>query len=152
VDVGRPHEDWPPRGTHTFGKRVSKGDLVFFYEASSRQWLRQVYTVSGVAPQGEQRRQYVVTMLRDNYEFRGDPSLGIPGYRYATKLRRVCVLNPPLRVKSLETKSLAAVKEAIFSQKHNRKITEHWWLLYELLIRKYPGLATALAPFSPSRI
>jgi hypothetical protein len=55
-------------------------------------------------------------------------------------------------LKSLETKRLAVVKEAIFSQQHNRKITEHWWLLYELLVRKYPDLATAFKPYAPSRV
>lgn len=152
VDVGQPHDDWPARGTHTFGKRVSKGDLVLFYEASPRQWLRQVYTVSGVAPPEQQGRQCVPSSLRDNYEFRGDPRSGTPGYRHAHRMRRVCVLDPPLLVKSLETKRLAVVKEAIFAQKHNRRITEHWWLLYELLMRRYPDLAPAFAPYAPSRV
>src|SRR5579872_6985942 len=119
-----------PWGTHTFGKRVSKGDLVLFYEASPRQWLQQVYTVAGVAPPEQQGRQGVSSTLRDNYEFRGDPIFGTPGYRHAHVLRRVCVLDPPLLVKQLETRSLSVVKEAIFSQRHNRRITEHWWLLH----------------------
>jgi hypothetical protein len=152
VDVGQPQDDRPARGMHTFGKRVSKGDLVLFYEASPCQWLRQVYTVSGVAQHEQQSKQGVTSTLRNNYEFRGDPNVGTPGYRHVHAMRRVCVLDPPLRVRSLETKSLAVVKDAIFSQKHNRKITEHWWLLYELLVRKYPDLAVAFEAFSPSRV
>lgn len=152
VDVGQPQNDWPARGTHTFGKRVSKGDLVLFYEASPCQWLRQVYTVSRAAPQEQQGRQGTTSTLRDNYEFHGDPVIGTPGYRHVHVMRRVCVLDPPLSVKSLETKSLAVVKEAIFSQQHNRRITEHWWLLYEFLVRRYPDLSTALKPFMPSRV
>ena len=80
------------------------------------------------------------------------PVFVTPGYRHVHAMRRVCVLDPPLRVKSLETKSLAVVKEAIFSQKHNRKITEHWWLLYELLVRRYPDLAGTFKPYSPARV
>jgi hypothetical protein len=67
-------------------------------------------------------------------------------------MRRVCVLDPPLPVRHLETKSLAVIQEAIFSQKHNRKITEHWWLLYELLVRRYPDLAATFKPYSPARV
>lgn len=150
VDVGQPQDDWPTRGTHTFGKRVSKGDLVLFYEASPRQWLRQVYTVSGVAPPEKQGRQGVVSTLRQNY-LPGDAIFGT-GYRHGHLMRRVCVLDPPLLGKSLETKNMAIIKEAIFSQKHNRKITEHWWLLYEMLVRRYPDLAPALGRYSPSRV
>jgi hypothetical protein len=174
VDVGQPQDDWPVRGMHTFGKRVSKGDLVLFYEASPCQWLRQVYMVSGLAPKEQQGRQGVTTLSRlDRIEMiaeakeqqgrqgvsralRNNPSLGDAifgtGYRHVYVMRRVCVLDPPLHIKSLETKNLAVVKESIFSQKHNRKITEHWWLLYETIVRKYPDLAGAFAPFSPSRI
>lgn len=150
VDVGQPQDNWLARGTHTFGKRVSKGDLVLFYEASPRQWLRHVYTVSGLAPPEQQGRQGAERTLRDNY-LPGDANFGM-GYRHVHALRRVCVLEPPLLVKSLETKRLAVVKEAVFSQKHNRKITEHWWLLYELLVRRYPDLAAAFSPYSPSRV
>lgn len=160
VDVGQPEDDWPARGKHTFGKRVSKGDLVLFYEASPRQWLQQVYTVSGVAsPELQQRRGRARSFtellktagtLRSNH-LPGDSVFGM-GYRHLYAMRRVCALDPPLLVKHLETKSLAVVKEAIFSQKHNRKITEHWWLLYELLIRRYPDLAAALKPYAPSKV
>jgi hypothetical protein len=150
VDVGQPQDAWPARGSHTFGKRVSKGDLVLFYEASPRQWLRQIYAVSRVAPPKQQGRQGPASTLRDNY-LPGDAIFGM-GYRHVHAMRRVCVLDPPLLMKSLETKNLAVVKEAIFSQKHNRKITEHWWLLYELLVRRYPDLAPALGPYSPSRV
>lgn len=152
VDVGQPQDDWPARGMHTFGKRVNKGDLVFFYEASPCQWLRQVYAVSGMAPQQQQGRRGVASALRDNYEFRGDPISGTPRYHHVHRLRRVCVLDPPLRMKTLETKTLAAIKEAIFSQNYNRKITEHWWLLYELLAQRYPNLASDFTRFSPSRV
>jgi hypothetical protein len=151
VDVGQPQSEWPATGKHTFGRRVSKSDLVLFYEASPRQWLRQIYTVSGGCLQSF-RGDGVVSSLRDSYEFRGDPLVATPGCRYMHGMRRVCVLDPPLLVRSLETKKLAVVKEAIFAQKHNRKITEHWWLLYELLLRRYPGLTSALSPYSPSRV
>lgn len=160
VDIGQPQNDWPARGTHTFGRRVSKGDLVLFYEASPRQWLRQVYTVSGIASPEEQKgrnraRSFnellkTASTLRSNF-LPGDAVFGT-GYRHVHAMRRVCVLEPPLLVKSLDTKRLSVVKEAIFSQQHNRKITEHWWLLYEVLVRKYPNLAPALSPYSPSRV
>jgi hypothetical protein len=129
VAVGPPKEDWPVRGTYSFGKRVAKGDLILFYEASPNQWLRHLYTVSGGADSERPR-----------------------GAGYLHKLRRVCTLDPPLRMKSLETRSLAVIKKAIFSQKHNRRITEHWWLLHEILIRRYPNLVAAFEPFSPSNV
>ncbi len=152
VDIGRPQDEWPVRGRHTFGKRVRKGDLVLFYEASPSQWLRQIYAVGGTVASEQRGRKVAASSVRENYEFRGDPVFGTPGYRHVHLLRRVCVLDPPLQMKSLQTKNLAAIKEAIFSQKHNRKITEHWWLLYELLIRRYPALAAALEAYSPSRV
>jgi len=55
-------------------------------------------------------------------------------------------------MKSLETNSLIVIKKAVFSQNHNRKITEHWWLLHARIIRKYPECTAALAPFAPSRV
>jgi hypothetical protein len=98
----------------------------------------------------EQGRQGEPSTIRVSYEFRGE--IQTQGYRHVHSMRRLCVIDPPLHVKSLETKSLSVVKEAIFSQKHNRKITEHWWLLYEMLGRKYPDLAAAIEPYSPSRV
>lgn len=152
VDVGQSQKEWPARGTHSFGKRVSKGDLVFFYEGGESKWLRQVYRVGAPAPREQQGREPAPSTLRTNYVFCGDAVFGTPSYRHVHLMRRVCVLDPPLQMKSLTKKNLAAVKDATFSQKHNRRVTEHWWLLYELLGRRYPELASAFEPYSPSRV
>jgi hypothetical protein len=120
---------WPSRATYTFGKRVAKGDLILFYECSPHQWLRHVSAVSGGPRTGREQ-----------------------GVGYVHPLRRVCTLDPPLHMKSLETSNLTVIKRAIFSQKHHRKITEHWWLLHEMLVRRYPDVAQALEPFGPSRV
>jgi hypothetical protein len=172
IDVGQPQDDWSARGMYTFGKRVSKGDLVLFYEATPCQWLRQVYTVSGLAPKEQQGRQNEtnisyedrISLIAEAKEQQGRrrgnnwlclrpmDAIFSTGYRQVHTLRRVCILDPPLHMKSLETKNLAIISKAIQSQKHNRKITEHWWLLYAHIIRKYPNLAAAFEPFSPSRV
>jgi hypothetical protein len=62
-----------------------------------------------------------------------------------------CTLEPPLHVKSLDTDPLIP-KNALNSSKYERKLTEHWWRIYEVLIRKYPQCATALKPYAPSRV
>jgi hypothetical protein len=145
VDVGGPHEDWPTRGNHSFGKRVSKGDLVLFYEASPNQWLRHIYAVTGTpSPK--------CPPLRKNYDDTWDGKTGLKIIRHVHDMRRVCVLDPPLPVKRLETVKLSVIHKAIFSQQHNRKITEHWWLLHDLLVRKYPEHGGALKPFAPSKL
>lgn len=127
VVVYPPDYDWPARTTHLFGKRVSKGDLVLVYEWWPRRWFRQIYTVTSDA---EARR-------KDG--------------RYVHSLRRICSLEPPLHVKALEADPLIPVDD-VFGQKFNRKITDHWWRVYELLVRKYPDCAKALAKFSPTRV
>jgi hypothetical protein len=74
-----------------------------------------------------------------------------PGVLYKHTIRRVCTLEPPLHVKALDADPLLP-RQAVFSGNYERKLTEHWWRVHELIVRKYPGCAAALKPYSPSRV
>jgi hypothetical protein len=136
VVISPPQDAWRARGTHAFAKPVAKGDLVLFYEYSPNQWFRQICKV---VDSGKVER------------YKSD-SGGSVRIRYVHMLRRVCTLEPALRLKSLRTNRLIAIENAVFSQKHNRKITEHWWLLHDCIVRKYPECSAALEQFTPSRV
>ena len=134
--IGQPEEgSWPARGKMAFGNRVAKGDLLLFYEAHPSQSVRHLYAV---ADEGE-----VET-------YKSDGKRGT-GTFYGHTVRRVCTLKPPLPLKAIESDPLLS-RAGLFSGKHNRKITEHWWRVYELIARKYPMSAAALEPISPSKI
>jgi hypothetical protein len=122
-----PQHAWPARGTYGFGKRVMKGDLVLVYEWSPKQSFQQVYTVT------------------DNVDAAGADGL------YLHTIRRVCALPQPIHRKVLEADRLIGM-DAVNRQKFNRKMTEDWWRIYEVIIARNPATATALARFSPSRV
>lgn len=135
--VTGPSEDgnWPVRGKMAFGNRVAKGDLVFFYEGHPNQWFRYAYKVTD---EGE-IRTYETDGKRGKDSF------------YGHAVRRICVFDPPLQLKTLMADQLLATS-GLFAGKFNRKITEHWWRFHELILRKYPAHASALAPFDPTRV
>jgi hypothetical protein len=136
VAVGQPQDDWPAKGLHVFGKRVAKGDLVFFYEASPKQSISQVYCV---ADEAHDRR-----LIRKDRDPRGK--------MWQHTIRRVCTLDPPLPTKALRTRTLQPIFDAALDGTHNRKLTEQWWLFYDYLIRKYPECASAFDQFAPSQV
>jgi hypothetical protein len=129
-----PQEKWPARNKQWFAKPVAKGDLVLFYEWSPLQSFRQICTVvdHGKVQKCEE----------------GDRN---PGVLYAHTIRRVCTLEPPLHLKSLNADHLIP-ENAVLAGRYERKLTEHWWRVYELIVRKYPDCAAALEAFSPSRV
>lgn len=146
-----PKEDWPAEGKYGFGKRVTKGDLVLVYEWSPKMWFRQVYAVVGECePPNKDGRYGRKAQLHSKYNIveRGEPVLF---GRYVHRLRRVCILQHPLTRKSLATDKLIH-GDPVFSQKANRKITEHWWRIYERIVRKNPDCIAVLEPFSPSKV
>ena len=135
VIVSPPQDDLPARGKHVFGKRVGKGDLVLVYEFSPKMWFRHIYTV---IDEGECKR------YTKNKK-------GEKGVSYLHTIRRVCMLQPPLPMKVLQNDRLIP-DDAIYGQKFNRKITEHWWRVHELIVRRNPDCTAVLERFSPSKV
>jgi hypothetical protein len=137
-----PEVDWPTRGKFLFGKRVAKGDLVLVYEWSPKRWFRQLYAIGNEVDGGKTEFIYKINAWVGNKD-------NSPSYCHA--VRRVCTLREPLHYKAIEADSRVAAN-AVFSGTLNRKITEHWWRIYEIIIRKNPELAAVLEEFSPSRV
>jgi hypothetical protein len=46
----------------------------------------------------------------------------------------------------------ADTADAIFSGTLNRRMTEHWWRVYETIILKNPDCVAVLEPFSPTNV
>lgn len=162
ASVGPAVEEWPSRGECAFRKRVAKGDLVLFYEAHPKQSISHIYQVAD-EPGRERFRDPGRGYSDDGHLVRRVVPIpatcpDVPGRGYAPAghrvhtLRRVVRLDPPLRIKSLETKRLAEVHRAVFATTHNRKLSAVWWLLHDYLIERYPECADALEPFAPSRV
>lgn len=70
---------------------------------------------------------------------------------YPVVLKRVCILQNPLHIRKIGRNPFLK-GHVLFRGISNRKITEHWWGLYDLAIRNNPDLVHALSDFLPERI
>lgn len=133
VCMGELLEQWPQREEYVFGRKVRKGDLVFFYERHPRQRIKHVYSVHSEGTLG-----------------------ALPGVRerfsHTHTLKKLCEFDPPISIRSLESKTLAPIRDAIFSQAHNRRVTDHWWLLHWYICKRFPHLSGKFKNFEPSRV
>lgn len=142
VVVSFPRDDWPARAKFLFGKRVAKGDLVLIYEYWSKQWFRQLYSVgNAVGPENTEFKDNVNAWVGKKDNFVG----------YCHTVRRLCTLREPLYRKAMEAECPVTAK-AMFSGTLNRRITEHWWRVYDIIVRKNPECGAVLERFSPSKV
>ncbi len=111
-----------------FRHRPQLGDLVAIYHWSPDSCIHSFYRITWVADKAFKAA-------------RG----------YPVVLKRLCILKNPLQRSKIE-RSPFLKGDVLFRGISNRKITEHWWALYDLIIRNNPDLAPALSDFPPERI
>ncbi|MGC8542042.1 MAG: hypothetical protein ACP5QA_15635 [Phycisphaerae bacterium] len=111
-----------------FRHRPQLGDLVAIHHAYPASCIHSLYTVSWVADKS----------------FRATRS-------YPVVLKRVCILQNPLRGRQVNRNPFLN-GDRLHRGVSNRKITEYWWALYDMIIRSNPELSPALSRFLPERV
>lgn len=109
-------------------RRPQLGDLVAIYHCYPASCIRALYSVIWVADKTHKATR-----------------------SYPLILKRLCTLRNPLHARKIEHNSFLK-NHILFRGISNRKITEHWWALYDLIVVNNPDVAPALSTFLPERV
>jgi hypothetical protein len=73
-----------------------------------------------------------------------------PGKDYMAPIRRVCKLKAPVFLKDFEMHRVLSTAGFVRAKMQGRpNATEYWPYLYDLIVRRNPGLRRTLARYSP---
>jgi hypothetical protein len=122
-----------PRGLWSVPSQANEGDLQVFYLTSPEKRIEYVYRL-------EQRATHRTAGWK-------------PGRDYMARIRRVCKLRAPVFLEDLRSHRILSTAGFVRGKMRTRhNATEYWPFLFDMIVRRNPGLRSQLTTYAPQRL